>query len=150
MRRPLWSGAEYCGVRGVEHHATSRGVRTSDHREALERRLGRLTARTPEETVALHATSGAGSEHRRDGHVRSRRLARADVELRELERLDDGIALLARGPRLAVVVARPPRQCPATEDVEGDRDLGAGGDDSLDGNGRQAHRIDEAMLPASD
>src|SRR5262245_66170208 len=60
MRRPLWSSAEYCGVRGVEHDAASRGVPTSDHREALERGLGRLTARTPEETVALHVTSGAG------------------------------------------------------------------------------------------
>ena len=96
MRRPLWSSAEYRGVRGVEHHATSRGVRTSDHREALERDLGRLTVRTQEETVALHVTPGAGSEHRRDGHVRSRRLARADVEVRELELLDD-VASLSRG-----------------------------------------------------
>jgi len=96
MRRPLWSSAEYCGVRGVEHDAASRGVPTSDHREALERGLGRLTARTQEETVALHVTPGAGSEHRRDGHVRSRRLARADVELPELERLDD-VASLSRG-----------------------------------------------------
>jgi len=96
MRRPPWSSAEYCGVRGVEHHATSRSVRTSDHREALKRGLGRLTARTQEETGALHVTPGAGSEHRRDGHVRSRRLARADVELREFERLDD-VASLSRG-----------------------------------------------------
>src|SRR5262249_34346864 len=55
-----------------------------------------LTVRTQEETVALHVTPGAGSEHRRDGHVRSRRLARADVELRELELLDD-VASLSRG-----------------------------------------------------
>jgi hypothetical protein len=41
-------------------------------------------------------TPGAGSEHRRDGHVRSRRLARADVEVRELELLDD-VASLSRG-----------------------------------------------------
>src|SRR5262249_59764671 len=123
----------------------ARGGRTGDHREALERGLGRLTARPQEEIAAVHLTPGAGSEHRRDRHVRSCRLARTDVELRELERFDDGVARLAREPRLAVVVAGPSRQRLTTEDVDGDRDVGAGGDDGFDGNGREAHRIDEAM-----
>src|SRR4030095_10867026 len=107
-----------CRALPDECRAASRGGWPGDHREALERGLGRLTARTQEEISALHVTPGAGSEHRRDRHVRARRLSCAGVELRELERLDDGVARLARGPRLAVVLAGPPRQRLATEDVD--------------------------------